>query len=98
ELAQAESILNLALDPNIPIQTLGQRLAETARAELALARNNPTLALLIVDSLLASSANLSSKHSIPRLSKLRGEVFSMLHMPAEAETLLLAARAEASSQ
>jgi tetratricopeptide (TPR) repeat protein len=95
DLAQAESLLTTALDPDTPSQTLGQRLVWYARAELALARNDPSLALHITDQLLASAIGLSSESSIPHLSKLRGEALIKLKQAAEAETILQQARVAA---
>jgi len=78
ELAKAESILNEAIDANTPAQTLGQRLAWCARAELALAQGSPARALEIADQLKTSAANFSDHRNIPRLSKLRGEALRCL--------------------
>ncbi|HEY6410476.1 MAG TPA: tetratricopeptide repeat protein, partial [Ktedonobacteraceae bacterium] len=94
DLAQAESLLTTALDPDTPSQTLGQRIVWYARAELALARDDPHLALHITDQLLASSS-LSSESSIPGLAKLRGETLTKLKQAAEAEMILQKARATA---
>src|SRR6266566_2354826 len=95
DVTRAESLLNAALGPDDPAQTVGQRLVWYARAELALARNDPLLALHITDQLLASAVGLSSESSIPRLSKLRGEALNKLKQAAEAETILQEARAAA---
>jgi DNA-binding CsgD family transcriptional regulator len=93
--ASADSILTAALPPDAAMQTLGQRLVWTARADLALARNDPHVALHITDQLLASALGLSSETSIPRLAKLRGEALTKLKQTAEAETMLQQARATA---
>jgi DNA-binding CsgD family transcriptional regulator len=77
------------------MQTLGQRLVWAALAELALARDDPHLALHITDQLLASALGLSSEASIPRLAKLRGEALIKLKQAAEAETILQDARTTA---
>src|SRR5947207_129435 len=95
DVTRAESLLNAALGPDDPAQTVGQRLVWYARAELALARNDPLLALQITDQLLASAVGLSSESSIPRLSKLRGEALTKLKQAAEAETILQQARTTA---
>jgi DNA-binding CsgD family transcriptional regulator len=95
DVTRAESLLNAALGPADPTQTVGQRLVWYARAELALARNDPSLALHITDQLLASAVGLSSESSIPHLSKLRGEALIKLQQGAEAETILQQARATA---
>jgi DNA-binding CsgD family transcriptional regulator len=99
DLAQAESLLNAALlDSGVLAYTLAQRLIWSARAELALARDDPGLALDITDRLIASAANLSDERVIPRLWKQRGEALVALHREAEAETLLQAAQATAHAQ
>src|SRR2546426_338612 len=93
--ASADSILTAALEPDAAMQTLGQRLVWAARADLALARDDPHLALHITDQLLASAVGLSSESSIPHLAKLRGEALTKLKQAAEAETFLQQARATA---
>src|SRR5713226_8021007 len=98
DVTRAESLLNAALGPDDPTQTVGQRIVWYARAELALARNDPPLALHITDQLLSSAVGLSSESSIPRLSKLRGEALTKLKQGAEAETILQNARATALKQ
>ncbi len=95
DVTRAESLLGATLGPDDPAQTVGQRLLWYARAELALARNDPSLALHITDQLFASAIGLSSEASIPRLAKLRGEALIKLKQAAEAETLLQQARATA---
>src|SRR3989440_29743 len=93
--ASADSLLTAALEPDAVMQTLGQRLVWAARAGLALARDDPHLALHITDQLLASAVGLSSESSIPRLAKLRGEALIKLKQAAEAETILQDARTTA---
>jgi len=95
---KAESILTAALEPDAAMQTIGQRLVWAARADLALARGDPGLALDITDRLIASAANLSNERVIPRLWKLRGEALAALHRSAEAETILRAAQEAAHAQ
>jgi DNA-binding CsgD family transcriptional regulator len=98
DVMRAESLLNAALGPDDPAQTVGQRLVWYARTELALARNDPQLALRITDQLLASAANLSEERVIPRLWTLRGEALVALHREAEAEKMLRAALDAAHAQ
>jgi tetratricopeptide (TPR) repeat protein len=95
DVAQAESLLDAALGPDDPTQTIGQRMVWYARAELALARNDPPLALRITDQLLASAVGLSSESNIPHLATLRGEALTKLEQAAEAETILHGARTTA---
>ncbi|HEV8193178.1 MAG TPA: tetratricopeptide repeat protein, partial [Ktedonobacterales bacterium] len=98
DMTRAESLLNATLGPDGPTQTVGQRLVWYARAELALARNDPSLALRITNQLLASAANISEERVIPRLWKLRGEALMALHREAEAEKMLRAAQDAARAQ
>jgi hypothetical protein len=72
----AEAILTAALEPDAPMQTIGQRLVWAARADLALAHSDPGTALDITERLIASASNLSAESVIPRLWKLRGEALS----------------------
>ncbi len=95
DVARVESLLDAALEPDDPAQTIGQRMVWYARAELALARNDPQLALRITDELSASAVGLSSGSSIPYLAKMRGEALTKLKQVAEAETILHGARATA---
>jgi tetratricopeptide (TPR) repeat protein len=98
DLTKADAILAAAIEPNAPMQTIGQRLVWAARADLALARGDAYLALDITERLIASAANLSSEQVIPRLWKLRGEALAALGRSEEAETVLLAAQATADEQ
>ncbi|HET8843594.1 MAG TPA: tetratricopeptide repeat protein, partial [Ktedonobacteraceae bacterium] len=94
----AEACLTAALESDAAMQTVGQRLVWAARTDLALAGGNPAQALSIAERLIATAANLSSQHVIPRLWKLRGEALAALNQQEEAETLLLAARTTAQAQ
>ena len=98
DFTKADSILAAALEPEAAMQTIGQRLVWAARADLALVRGNPDLALDITDRLISSAANLSEERVIPRLWKLRGEALVALQRIAEAETALQAAQAAAQAQ
>ncbi len=98
DLTRAETLLTAALGADAPAQTVGQRLVWSARAELALARSDPGLALDITDRLIASAANLSAERVIPRLWKLRGEALAALQRRTEAGAALQAAQAAAQAQ
>jgi tetratricopeptide (TPR) repeat protein len=98
DFKQAESILTDALEPDAPMQTIGQRLVWAARAELALARGEHRLALDITERLIATAANLTGERVIPHLWKLRGEALAGLHHVAEAESALRAAQEAALAQ
>jgi DNA-binding CsgD family transcriptional regulator/predicted negative regulator of RcsB-dependent stress response len=98
ELEQAEALLHAEFGGDAPVQTLGQRMAWCARAELALARGDPDLALQITDRLSTSAANISAQQGIPRLSKLRGEALVALRLATEAETALRSAQEMTTAQ
>jgi DNA-binding CsgD family transcriptional regulator len=108
EHTKAEAALNAVLAPTIVLETLGQRLAWCARAELALAHNEPHLALQIVEALIVSAAppEHHAGHVIPRLWRIRGEALAALafseseadHRLLEAEALFRAALKTARSQ
>jgi DNA-binding CsgD family transcriptional regulator len=98
ELPQAENILKAAVTPTTPAQTLGQRLVWCAWAELALARNDPRLALQIINQLITSAANTDDGRGILRLARLRGEAHIALNQMSEAETVLQLARNTAQQQ
>ena len=98
DLAKADATLSAALAPDAAMQTIGQRLVWAARADLALARGEATLALSITEQLIASAANLSRERVIPRLWKLRGEELAALERAEEAEMALLAAQDAAQAQ
>lgn len=98
DVTGAESILSATPDPDAPPQTLGQWLVWYARAELALANDDPGLALEIVDQLSASTRKLSNRHANPRLAKVRGEALAALGQGAEAEAALRTAQEAARVQ
>jgi DNA-binding CsgD family transcriptional regulator len=108
QYTQAEAVLNAVLTPKIVLQTLGQRLAWCANAELALAQNEPQPALQIVEALIASAAppEHHSGQIVPRLWRIRGEALAALafseseadHRLVEAEELFRAALKTASTQ
>jgi DNA-binding CsgD family transcriptional regulator len=89
-LERAEAVLDAILEPDAPAQTLGQRLAWGARAELALAAADPEAALRIVDH-LETSIPYASEHAILRLSHVRSQALAALGRRAEAEAALRAA-------
>lgn len=93
DFTRAESALAAALAPDTPMEMQGQRMTWCARAELALAAGDPTLALVTVDRLIASAAHLahSGAGCVPRLWHLRGEALAALGRLDEAADALLAA-------
>src|SRR5260370_28261254 len=84
DLAQADSILTAALEPGAAVQTIGQRLVWAARAELALARNDPVLALDITDRLIGPAAHPAEERVSPRPWKRRGGALGPLQRTAAA--------------
>jgi DNA-binding CsgD family transcriptional regulator len=98
DVARAASTLTAAPDPGAPPQTLGQWLVWYARAELALANDDPGQALEIADQLSVSTSNLSREHGNPRLAKVRGEALAALGRGAEAEAALQVAQEAARVQ
>lgn len=103
ELGRAESILDAALPPDAPLDSVGKRQCWLARGELALERGNARGALQIADALISSAyseshTRLSTEEKIiPRLWKLRGEALALQGSP-EAETVLRDAIQVASAQ
>ncbi|HYB00023.1 MAG TPA: tetratricopeptide repeat protein, partial [Ktedonobacteraceae bacterium] len=95
---RAETILHAAIVESASFQTLGQRLAWCARAELALARKQPSQALQIIEQLIASAIHSSESRGIPRLERMRGEALTALNRPSEAEEVLEHARKMAQQQ
>jgi DNA-binding CsgD family transcriptional regulator len=98
DLLQAETILQAALPPTTVAQTLGQRLVLYARAELALARKEPSQALQITAQLMTSSTPIDESRVILRLARLRGEALIALNRISEAEEVLEHARKAAQQQ
>ena len=98
ELLQAENVLKGAFDPATPAQTLGQRMVWCARAELALAQNDPSQALQIIEQLITSATPIDDSRTILRLSRLRGEALTALNQVSQAEVVLQHARRQAQQQ
>ncbi|MFN8540515.1 MAG: tetratricopeptide repeat protein [Thermomicrobiales bacterium] len=87
-LADAEAMLGEVLDATTPTRSLGHRQLWCARAELALARGDPALALAILDRLYAAAANLRDEGDIPRLARLKGTALATIGEAERAERLL----------
>ncbi len=92
ELLQAERTLKATSASTPSAQTLGQRLLWCARAELALARNDPSRALQIVEQLTTSATSTGDSGDILRLARLRGEALTACNQTSEAEAVLQRAR------
>jgi tetratricopeptide (TPR) repeat protein len=98
DYTRAEAILNDVFGPQTPCQTLAQRLAWCARAELELVRNHPDKALAIVDRLISSATHVADGEVIPRLWHLHGEALAALGKVEEAGSVLCSARNAAQRQ
>jgi DNA-binding CsgD family transcriptional regulator len=97
-LAEAEVTLAWVLDPATGMQTQGERQLWCARAELALARDDPAGALAILDRLYATAANLRDEGDIPRLVRLKAAALVALGEPDLAGHLLRAGLRTAEAQ
>lgn len=78
DLDRAEAVLAALSGSDEQLQTLGDRLCQCARAELALARGKPDEALSILASLTSSVPVSSAAKVIPRLWYLRGQCLTTL--------------------
>jgi DNA-binding CsgD family transcriptional regulator len=97
DFAAASAALDDVCGPDVPMQTMAQRLVWCARAELGLAAGNPGQTLQIVDRLTETATNLA--HGIiPRLWYLRGLALLALGRATEAQEALEAAQATARAQ
>jgi tetratricopeptide (TPR) repeat protein len=77
------------------MDSLTKRYCWVRQAELALSQGDPTLALDIVERLIASAPGMSPGRVITFLWKLKGEVLVAMGRTEEAYTLLQAAAANA---
>ena len=98
DLAQAETVLHIALSSDTSAQTMAQRMAWCASVELALAQRHPARALEMIDQLIASAASTPEWQSSLRVLKLRGEALAALQRPDEAEVAFKRAQEIARTQ
>lgn len=98
DLTWAQTALDSALETGTKAQTVGQRMCWSGRVELALANDDPNLALQLTHKLISSATNVTHEGAIPRLWQLRGEALAALNRTDEAEADLQAARAGALAQ
>ncbi len=91
-IAQATTILAAVMNPEMPMQTVGQRLCWSAYAELVVAQGNSQTALTIAEKLIDSAENASSNEAAvaPRVGLLQGQILTRLQRFNEAESVLLA--------
>jgi tetratricopeptide (TPR) repeat protein len=88
DLAGAQHCLETVLSRRTPMDTLGNRYCWARRAELALAQDNPALALEITDRLISSAPGMEPGRVVTFLWKLKGEALVAIGRSQEAETLL----------
>jgi tetratricopeptide (TPR) repeat protein len=91
DLAQARTFLETVLSPQTPMDTLHKRYCWARRAELALAQDDPALALDIADRLIASAPGMSPGRVITFLWKLKGEALGAMEHAEDGCSLLEAA-------
>jgi predicted Zn-dependent protease len=84
DLDRAEAVLAALSDADEQLQTLGDRLSQCARAELALAQGKPEIALSMLDHLTSSVPPSSAGKVTPRLWYLRGRALTVLDRADEA--------------
>jgi DNA-binding CsgD family transcriptional regulator len=90
-------MLKAALQPDTPMDGMGNRHLWAARAELFLVQKKSDKALSVIERLISSSPNVDKEgeYSNPRLSQLRGEILIALRRYASAEKALRGALASA---
>jgi DNA-binding NarL/FixJ family response regulator len=90
QLQQANQVLSQFITPDLPMQTLAQRLVWTAQAELLLAEDKPEKALSIVDKLIETAQNRTETTVIPRLGYLKGQALKALQRTIDAQAVFQA--------
>jgi DNA-binding NarL/FixJ family response regulator len=90
QLQQANQVLSRFITPDLPMQTLAQRLVWTAQVELLLAEDKPQKALSIVNKLIETARNCTETTVIPRLWYLKGQALVALHRRIEAQDVFQA--------
>jgi predicted ATPase/DNA-binding CsgD family transcriptional regulator len=95
---RAETVLAIALAPDTPYASQGQRLAWCVHAELALATGEPAEALRSVEQLGLFTPHLSETRPPLRLNWLRGEALAALGRTSESEAAYRGAALSAETQ
>ncbi|MBN1249371.1 MAG: tetratricopeptide repeat protein, partial [Anaerolineae bacterium] len=95
KLAMAESCLEHVLSPQAPMNTIHRRTCWARQAELALSQGNPSLALNIVERLVASIPGAAPGSMNPFLWQLKAAALDALGHSDEAHALLHTALATA---
>ncbi|HEU5348941.1 MAG TPA: LuxR C-terminal-related transcriptional regulator, partial [Ktedonobacterales bacterium] len=90
DLTTAEAVLDVGAPPGTAMRTVGQRVTWVARAELALAQENPVAALDITER-LARGALPDQQQRMPLVDLVRGKALVALKRYDEAERSLQAA-------
>lgn len=85
EMERAADVLSRALPPGTPARMMGQRVAWCSRVELALAQDDPELALQYVELLLADVPDSARGRSMLKVHLLYGHALTALGRFAEAE-------------
>jgi tetratricopeptide (TPR) repeat protein len=91
DLAGAQTRLESVISAQTPMDTMGTRYCWARRADVALAQDDPALALEVTDRLIATAPGMSPERVITYLWKLRGDALATLGRADEAEPLLRAA-------
>jgi tetratricopeptide (TPR) repeat protein len=91
DLKSAQACLEKVISPQTPMDTGGKRYCWVRQAELALAQDDPALALNITERLIASAPGMSPGRVITFLWMLKAEASAAMGRTDEAESLLRAA-------
>lgn len=84
----AQTCLETVISPQTPMDTMGKRYCWARRSELALAQDDPALALDIADRLIASAPGMSPGRVITFLWMLKAEALAVLRRREDALSLL----------
>ena len=89
DLAEAQTVLDAAINSDAAMDSVGKRSCWLAYAQLALSRGDAPRALQFADELIRSAVDSDGSRVIPRLWKLRGDALLILGS-SDAEGALLA--------
>jgi tetratricopeptide (TPR) repeat protein len=92
QIDKAEAILNSAQSPDHQQQTIGERIMQSVRGELALARGDAQAALTIADQLYKDLPMRETGYTAPRLSLVRAHAQVLLGLEEQALAELKAMR------
>jgi tetratricopeptide (TPR) repeat protein len=91
DLAGARTYLGAVLSPGMGMDSINKRQCWARQAELALLQGDPSLALDIVERLIASAPGMSPGRVIPFLWKVKAEALAAAGQTEKARSLLVAA-------